>query len=193
MSRINTFSKTTNSVKSISISKLKEWGYLIGNKSGTINWSVNNIQTSSISIDTFNNEPNSYIELDYNWNNQRINYKIFIVEVNSNLGKGKVKYFICPKTQKKCRILFFNNGYFYHRTAFRNLFYENQIESKKNRELIKIFEKIFIPKSILEARYKKYFKTHYKGIPTKKYLKLQSKIDLANSYPVDSLENLMLK
>jgi hypothetical protein len=193
MGRYGYYPTTINDLKTLSITKLNKWNYLTnGYKTGTIDWSTNGIKTSSISISVCINDANKYIELNYNWNNEKITYKVFIVEVGSNLGKGTIKYFVCPRTNKQCRKLYLNNGYFLHRTAFSGLYYENQIESKKNRDLIKVFEKVFLPDSVLEARYKKYFKTHYKGKPTKKYLKLQPKIDLANSFPAGTLENLML-
>lgn len=193
MGRYGNYPTTINNLKTLSITELTKWEYLTNNnKSGIINWSINGIKTSSISISAYINEANKYIELNYNWNNQSIVYKVCIVEVASNLGKGTIKYFICPSTNKQCRKLYLYNGYFLHRTAFSGLYYEKQIESKKNRNLLKVFEKVFLPDSITETLYKKYFKTHYKGKPTKKYLKLISKIDLANSYPSETFENLLM-
>ena len=72
------------------------------------------------------------------------------------------------------------------------LYYQNQIESKKSRELFKLFNCIHLSDEVYEERYKKYFKTHYNGKPTKKYLKLENKIRIADSYPVGTLESLML-
>ena len=59
-------------------------------------------------------------------------------------------------------------------------------------EIHKIFNKIHVGDEVYCERYKKYFKTHYNGKPTKRFLKLENKIRVAESYPPDTLERLML-
>ena len=63
---------------------------------------------------------------------------------------------------------------------------------QQNRNLIKVFDKVFLSDEVYKQRYKKYFKTFYNGKPTKKYLKLQNKIDTANKFPPNYFEELML-
>jgi hypothetical protein len=70
--------------------------------------------------------------------------------------------------------------------------YQKQLESKKNRELLKILDASFVPDEVYDERYKPYFKTHYNGKPTKRYLKLQTRIDIAESYPPDTFERLAM-
>ncbi len=193
MGRYGNYPTTVEDCLYISIKKLKDWEYLNnGIKSGSINWSRNGIKHSSISIKVVYNEFESYIELDYKCNGEPINYKVNIESTPSNLGKGVIQYFVCPRTGKYCRKLYLHNSYFLHREAFNGLFYQNQIESKKNRSLFKVFNRIMLPDEVYQERYKKYFKTHYNGIPTKKYLNLENKIRTAESYPVGTLESLML-
>jgi hypothetical protein len=79
-----------------------------------------------------------------------------------------------------------------HRTAFSGLMYQNQIESKRSRQLLKVFNKLELPDAVYQERYKKYFKTHYNGKPTKRFLKLENKIRVSESFPVGTLERLLM-
>jgi hypothetical protein len=193
MGRYGNYPTTIEDCKTISISKLKEWNYLTyGKKSGVISWSTNNVVHSRISIEVTFTDEQKFIVLDYKTNDENIRYKVKIECLPSNLGKGEVYYFRCPNTHKLCRKLYFLSGYFLHRTAFRNLMYQKQLESKKNRKLFKIFDASFVPDEVYDERYKPYFKTHYKGKPTKRYLRLQTRIDIAKTFPPDTFERLAL-
>lgn len=193
MPRISNFPKTIEDCLTINIKDLKQWNYLDGvNKSGTINWSRNGIKQATIDIQVLNINYRTFVILNYKCNGEPVNYKIRITSLPSNLGKGDVKYFVCPSTGKHCRKLYLFSKYFLHREAFTGLMYQNQIESKSNRYLSKIFNKAFLPDEVYQERYKKYFKTHYNGKPTKKYLKLENIINISDSFPNGTLEALML-
>lgn len=193
MGRYGNYPKTIEDCLTISIKKLNEWNYLTnGIKSGTISWSTNGVAHSKIDIKVIFTDLENCIILDYKCNGEPINYKVRIESLASNLGKGTVKYFVCPRTGKYCRKLYLHNSYFLHREAFKGMFYQKQLESKKSRNLFRVFDKIMLSDEVYEERYKKYFKTHYKGLPTKKYLKLENKIRVAESYPKNALESLML-
>jgi hypothetical protein len=60
-----------------------------------------------------------------------------LVSAPSNLGKGFVWYFVCPRPGKRCRKLYLADTYFYHREAFHGCMYESQTQSKKYRQLDK--------------------------------------------------------
>jgi hypothetical protein len=193
MGRYGNYPTTVEDCKTISISKLKEWNYLTYGKSrGSINWSRNGIETSSIGIEVTFTDAEKFIILDYKTKDEKIRYKVLIECIKSNLGKGDVYYFRCPNTEKLCRKLYLLGGYFLHRTAFRNLMYGKQLESKKNRQLLKLFDASFIPDDVYLERYKPYFKTHYNGKPTKRFLKLQTRIDIADRFPPDTFERLLM-
>jgi len=193
MPKVANYPKTIEDCLTINIKDLKQWSYLNGvNKSGSINWSRNGIKHSTIDIQVLNIDYRTYIILNYKCNGEPVNYRIRIESLPSNLGKGKIKYFVCPNTGKLCRKLYLFSKYFLHREAFTGLMYQNQIESKSSRYLLKIFNKVYLPDEVYEQRYKKYFKTHYKGNPTKKFLKLENKIRISDSYPFGTLESLML-
>jgi len=72
------------------------------------------------------------------------------------------------------------------------MMYESQINSKKNRNLIQILNRVFIPDEVYDERYKKYYKTHYNGKPTKRYLKYLKRTEISESYPIGTLESLMM-
>lgn len=194
MGRYANYPKTIEDCLTISITKLKEWDYLnfIGTKSGTISWSRNGQKHSSIGIEVSNDSFQSFVTLDYKSNGKPINYKVKIISKPSNLGKGVVFYFVCPSTGKHCRKLYLHNGYFLHREAFNDLMYSKQLEGKKNRDLCKIFEACYLSDEVYEEQYKKHFKTHYNGKPTKRYQKLMNKINLADKFPADTIQRLLM-
>jgi hypothetical protein len=179
MPKFPTFPTLYNECKTISISKLKEWGYLKPEtwKSGEINWSRNGEKTASIWVTVNIQDSDSYIILDYKSNGTPISYMVKLTSVPSNIGKGAVWYFICPKTGKRCRNLYLVGGYFYHRSAFQGCMYEKQTYSHKNRDLCQMFEKAFGSDKVYEQLYSKGFKKNYAGKPTKKYLKLMRNLE----------------
>lgn len=181
-------------VLQINISKLKEWGYLdpYSQRSGTVDWSRNGIKHSSISIRTHISDDEKYLELDYKANDEPRNYKVQIVSVPSNLGKGSVWYFLCPQTYKRCRKLYLVGGYFLHREAFKQCMYKSQTYTKNWRDLENIFGSYFDIDNYYEQLYSKHFKKYYKGKPTKKYLNLLQKINQAESHSVQDIERLLV-
>ncbi|MEH6405997.1 MAG: hypothetical protein V7767_01830 [Leeuwenhoekiella sp.] len=75
------------------------------------------------------------MELDYNYKKEPRNYKVNLVSIPSNIGNGKIWYFLCPETNKRCRNLYSIGGYFLHRKAFKGAMYESQKQSKKWRAI----------------------------------------------------------
>jgi hypothetical protein len=187
-----TFPTLYEDLKIVSISFLTKHGYLKPNqwRSGTITWSRNGNKTGSISIKVDTDNESSYLELDYNYNEAPLNYKVQLISAPSNLGKGVVWYFVCPFTKLRCRKLYLADTYFYHRKAFKGCMYEKQTQSKKDRYLDKKLGGYFRGIKLLEELDKKHFKKHYAGKPTKKYLMLRQHIQKAESF---SMKNLMRK
>lgn len=163
-----------------------------GIQRGVTSWSTNGVVHSTINIEVTHSEYDTFIIFDYKVNGEPKRYRINLECKVSNLGKGVIWFFVCPSTGKLCRKLYLNCGYFLHRTAFTNLMYSKQIESKRFRALDKVFGAYFIREEVYSEVYKKYFKTHYNGKPTKRYLKLKSQIDIANSFPPDTYEKLLM-
>lgn len=179
MGRHSNFPILFEDVKKLSISNLKKCNLLKPNiyKSGIIEWSRNGKSRGTISILVNTKSKKSYIELNYTYNSYKeIQYRIYLVKKTSNLGKGYIYYFCCPKTNKLCRILYGIDGYFYHREAFRKCYYEKQIVSKRYREIEKLYGADFKIDECYEKIYSKNFKKFYAGKPTNKYLSLLKKI-----------------
>lgn len=173
MSKQPTFPTLYEDLKTISISFLKKQGYLKPNllRSGTITWSINENITGRISIKVNTITETPYLELIYKYNHESINYRVQLISMPSNLGKGVVWYFVCPFTKLLCRKLYLANTYFYHRTAFKGCMYEKQTQSKKDRCLDKKLVGYLRGVQLLELLNKKHFKKEYAGKQTKKYLK----------------------
>lgn len=163
-----------------------------GTQRGVTSWITNGEVQSTINIEVTYTEYEAYIIFDYKCNGEPKRYKVNLVSRVSNLGKGVIWFFVCPSTGKLCRNLYLNSGYFLHRTAFKSMMYSKQIESKKFRNLSKVFGAYFIRDEVYSELYKKYFKTHYNGKPTKRYLKLKKQIDIVNRFPSDTMEMLLV-
>lgn len=194
MAKIPTFPPLYNEALQIDISKLKGWGYLNTEqiKNGTLNWSKDGNTTGSISIIVNTISENPYIKLDYQYRGEHRNYKVRLVSIPSNLGKGLIWYFLCPETKKRCRKLYSIGGYFLHREAFKGCMYECQTHSKKYRELDKNLGAYFNIDELYTQLHQKHFKKTYAGKPTKKYLRIMEQIQKAESIPHHEIERLIL-
>jgi hypothetical protein len=192
MPKLPTFPILYDNVLQISISKLKEWGYLDPDnlKSGILNWNINGNPTGCISIYVSTLDERPYIELDYKYNDEPRNYQVELVSIPSNLGKGKIWYFLCPRTNKRCRKLYSIDGYFLHREAFKGCFYDCQTKSKYYRKLNKTLGAYFKVDQVYDEIYSKNFKTHYAGKETKKYKKLRDIITQAENIDLESVNDL---
>jgi hypothetical protein len=195
MPKPHTFPTLYDDVKTISISFLIKHRYLKPNQrqSGTVTWSRNGNKTGSISIQVNTQNEQPYIELDYKCNEAPIKYRVQLVSILSNLGKGFVWYFVCPRTGKRCRKLYLADTYFYHRSAFNGCMYEKQTQSKKSRYLNKTLGAYFKSDNLYSDLYKKNFKKEYAGKPTKKYLRIMEQIQKAESIPYREIERAILR
>ena len=62
--------------------------------------------------------------------------RVELTTLPSNLGRGEVVYFLCPRSGKRCRILYqaYHSRGFYHREAFSyRLYYPSQAVGKLER------------------------------------------------------------
>jgi|GEM_PF-748026 len=114
----------------------------------------------------------NYIELSYSHTyageKKSREYKVYLHEQPSNLGKGNVLYFLCPHSGRKCRILYsaYGSDLFKSRDAYRNrLYYDCQQASKLSKyndtywRLDKHLKKI--------QKQARFGGRTYEGIPTK--------------------------
>lgn len=151
--------------------------------SGNLKWSSNGNEIGSIGITINTHTESPYLELNYKANGNPIKYSVQLVLISSNIGKGVVWFFVCPRTGKRCRKLYLVGNYFYHRSAFTGCMYRKQTYSHNDRTLYKVFT----PDEICEQIYSKHFKTHYGGKPTKRFLRLTKQAEQAERIPLSGL------
>ncbi|WP_139422087.1 hypothetical protein [Chryseobacterium mulctrae] len=186
MPRIKQYLDYVEDLRSLSIKDIKR--YLKPNThsdNGVLTYYRGGERTGSIGIESqiFDNE--GTIILSYKYRQElNIRYEIQLISKPSNLGKGIVWYFVCPKTNKICRTLHLKDGYYYHRSAFPELYYENQVLSKNWRKVQKAME-IELSEKVWEEYFKKHRKKSYRGIPTKKESKLSQIIQIKEEYIPD--------
>ncbi len=180
MAKLPTFPTLYDEAKRISISNLKRWGYLesCSYKRGTVTWSRGDTQIGSIQIAMNLLEAKPYLELSYSINDSPINYRVPLVQVPSNLGKGSVWYFLCPQTEKRCRILYLVGTRFLHREAVRGAMYQRQTCSKKWRGFKRFLDRWDKTCALDDAISQKHFRTHYSGKPTRRFKRLLEQRDL---------------
>ena len=184
-------------VKTLNLSFLKKHGYLKPNQwqTGVINWTRRGeiISSISVGVGTPRKPQSPYLEFDYKYKGEKINYRVQLVKVQSNLGKGEIWYFLCPRTLKRCRKLYLIDGYLFHRSAFSGCMYEVQTFSKSNRGLNKLCKEYFQYESLYCQLNQKHLKKQYSGKPTKKYLKLSQQMQRAERLPPDFIERLLIR
>ncbi|MFT5213422.1 MAG: hypothetical protein ACI9WV_001144 [Patiriisocius sp.] len=193
MAKNYTFPYLFDEEKSISITDFKLLGYLKNNRitSGNVNWKMRGEITGSISVKATMSNDTNFIDFSYTCNNEKYNYRVYLVSVKSNLNKGKIWYFECRFTGVRCRKLHLISERFMHRSALPTGMYASQTQSKKWRSLKKVYGSYFDSDNLYQELYSKYFKTHYKGKPTKRYLRILNKRKQANQIKVSDIKNLL--
>lgn len=178
----------------INISNLKESNFLEPEqiKKGSLTWSRNGHRTGEISMTVSTRAEQRYIELDYKYKDEARKYKVGLVSVPSNLGKGLIWYFLCPETKKRCRILYLVEGNFLHREAFKGCMYEIQTKSKAHRQMYKTLDIYFRKDDLYKQLNQKHFKKTYAGKPTKKYLRILEQIQRSKRISHHEIEYLMM-
>lgn len=168
MGRRSSYPTLYEHLKTVSIADLKRFGYLrTGYRSGGIKWTINGETTGDIAVKVWidETERRGCFHVTYTYDGKRFyNYFLDMVAVPTNLGIGLRWYFICNHTCKRCSKLYLFNEYFQHRSGAAGTLYKSQTRSGFYRLLDKVWnahDRIYAP----------YLKTHYRGKPTKRYLK----------------------
>jgi len=174
-----TFPTLLDEVKQISITKLKELGYFEPDsfKSGRLIWSRRGQEIGSINLSVdLRESPQAYLNYTVN-QEEKISYTVKLTSINSNLGIGKIWYFVCPHTGKRCKKLYGAGKYFLHRDAYPHAMYECQTYSKRGRQIDKVCRIMNGEEKLFNELYSKHFKTHYAGKPTKRYRQILSELE----------------
>ena len=157
--------------KQITITSLKRMGYLRPNATvrGTYSWTRGGKPSGWISIAA--NVPGRYIELNYNYGDKPMYYRVRLESIPKHFG-GCEWYFICPATRRRCRTLYGIGEYFCSRFAYPSAMYSTQTESKIARSFLKAFRCLELQREYLGKRHTR---TTYKGKLTKRYRRLLDK------------------
>lgn len=145
MGRKSTGSVCVSQVNRLELSFLLKGGYLkYGyNLNSKIYWVRNGYPTGNVSIQCCYTNNEKWVRLNYFVGEKIFDYKIYLEEVDSNLGRGKVIYFLCPQSGKKCRILYiaYESDIFKSRQAYKDrLYYETQKCTKADYWNIRYFQ-----------------------------------------------------
>jgi len=117
----------------------------------------------------------SFIQLEYEVDQEPVKYKIPLIQVPNNIGErfSACWYFVCPFTDQKSKKLHFNGTYFIHRTGINNGYYYQQTLSKNQRNSFSQGKKLRSLKEIISKSSRKYFISHYDKEETKAYQRIK--------------------
>ncbi len=163
-------------------------------KTGTVKWSCNNEPTGNIKIQVDMNLQRPTIRFDYkirqhgNVEWTEMDYKLNLLSIPCNFG-GHRWYFECGVTKdsvfcgKRVSVLYDCNNYFCCRHC-ANLSYDSCNENKRYR---KGFFRILTQDHKAEEYYQRHVKrTHYNGVPTRKYRNYLKMCDSLSTEKVSS-------
>lgn len=180
MPKNSTGAYTTGESKRIEIDYLFKNGFI--EKDNVIHralfWSDEQGNTcGNINIMSEFTDEEKYIQLTYTLtehNGEQIkrNYKIGIEGVESNLGKGYNYYFLCPVSNRRCKILYMAYGshYFKSRESYQNrIYYACQIASKQYYPM----QRYFTLDKKLEKLCSKKCRETYKGKKTRSLKRIE--------------------
>lgn len=181
MAKTSTFPLIIDRCLTISIADLKRWGCLKPDnfRSGTVYWerggereaSVGYIVSLSVEFEQ------AYIQFNYAYNGQPVQYRVPLIPVPANIGKGLIWFFRCPFTGQRCKKLHLIEGRFMHRSAVRSAMYKRQTDSKRWRLVNRFFDLHDIQADVWDAMNKPYFKAEYRGKETRRFSRLIRKVE----------------
>ncbi len=176
MPKYPTWPDCFDEVKQITITHLKRMGYIRSGSMvrGSIRWTRCGSPSGSISVTV--SLPDRYVQLDYNYGDKPISYRVQLESIPKHFG-GCEWYFICPATRKRCRTLYGIGEMFLSRFAYPSGMYSAQTESKHSREMLKTFRCLDLRRDFLGRRHAR---TSYNGNLTRRYRRILAKEDSFN-------------
>jgi len=156
------------------------------NYKGVLSWRTENGDNlDKIGVEVNLSSEEGYVRLNYfvksGINYKEIDYKINLVSVKSNLGKGEIYYFLCPMTDLRCRILYmaYGSDYFKSRFAYRNrIYYDCQTYSHKLYSV----NRYFYLKDKYERTIKINYRKSYRGMKTRSFEKIEKLKEKVNYF-----------
>ena len=183
MAKSPTYPLILDRCHTVSIGDMKRWGSLNPGqwRNGSVYWERGVERVASVGYTAFiSPEPGqAYIQFNYSYDGEPVQWRVPLLSVPANIGKGLVWFFRCPVTGTRCKKLHLIDGRFMHRSAVRGAMYKRQTQSKKWRTLSRCFDAYDIGAAVLEEMQKPYFKEEYRGKPTRRYDRLLRKAERA--------------
>lgn len=164
--RGNSSAITTNEAVRLNVTSLVKNRLFVDGISidSNISWS----NGANINLVTSCQNHEKQVKLKYSYNGSLKEYVVKIEEIPSNLGKGSIKYFICPETGKKCKTLYccYSSDTFKSMAAYKDrIYYFIQTISKEYRTASRYNKVDKQTNRLIDTlRHKQ-----YKGKPTKRY------------------------
>jgi hypothetical protein len=189
MGRFSKFPTLYDQCKTLSAAKLRKWEYIKPGfmVSGVVSWSKNGQQTGCIEVSVHYSDALPVAIFRYKLNDEPRLQRVSLVARPSNLGRGVVWFFVCPKTGLLCRKLFLLGGYFVHRSAANFAIYDKQTLSKSDRVKVRLLEWYHAADNAEMQVYAKHFKRTYRGKPTKRFLRLSAQYMRGQGIDVERL------
>ncbi|MCK6618844.1 MAG: hypothetical protein L6Q51_14495 [Cyclobacteriaceae bacterium] len=107
MAKSPTFPLILDRCLTVSIGDLKRLGCLTPGqwRNGSMFWEQGGSRVASVGYTVFIRlaPGQSYIQFNYTCNGKEFEYRVTLISVPSNLGKGLLWFFCCPVTGKRCK------------------------------------------------------------------------------------------
>jgi hypothetical protein len=175
-------------LQTLEVKNLIGWGYLTqhGCKSGTFTWRIDGNVTAQVGGMVWYSPDEVYLQLSYRYKGETRTYRIPVEPQTGNLGKGVIWFFRCPNTCHRCRKLYLYDGWFVHRKAVPGM-YVAQTYSKRWRREKRVYDAVFDRAELEAELYKPNAKQVYRGKPTRRSTRFESKLIKAETIATNGL------
>lgn len=194
MGRSSTGAWTTNECRKLDLRWMLKNGYIYkgGMATGEMQWE----NGGSASFRSVYTKDEAYFQISYSLTDMSgtetyHDYRIELIRIPSNLGKGEVIYFQCPESGKLARVLYmaYRNNKYVHRDWYlenygRRLFYNTQSDPKDDYHNTMYFNLKHKTEIWQKSLFAKHRKIYYAGKPTKEYqqyLNMKDKMERHNT------------
>lgn len=181
-----------NDTPQLCISKFRKLGLIIPGEHQYLKIKLREGFYNEISVNVYVNlmETHCYVNLKYDYLGKERECRIELTAIPSNLGEGVIWYFLCPKSGKRCKILYLIDGEVAHREAFKGYVYDSQIRKSGILALTEIISEISGIESEIRFFDQKYRKKYYAGRPTKRFARV---LDMISHPTYQEYRNRILK
>ena len=141
-----------------------------------LRWYTNGELTAGIHCEVEKQKDTLVAHFKYHTQNDPTHLSVKITTTASNLGIGRIPFFVCPISGKRCRKLFLIQGHLISGSAIKEALYDTQTRSKKYRTLLPLFERPFQLEKLQKQIHSPYFKPMYRSKPTRTLRHIAEKI-----------------